>query len=182
MRRLVVLSLLLAACGRAPDAPPATPAALDETADPLVPGPTVPDAPSALLSPESRAALDQAPFPMLLLPAEYARGTIVTSGESWVALSYRDDALTISLHATNVAHPVVSDDEVVTAPPPDESVRGEPARVTVNELIRSVAWTEGDVAFALEVECARPEDDARCTERGFVLSLADRLVPAGGAR
>ncbi|UJR81330.1 hypothetical protein [Sandaracinus amylolyticus] len=183
MRRLVLLTLLLAACGRTADTPSEAHASLDETAlDPLVPGPTVPPSPIDTLSPDSQAALEQAPFAMLLLPAEYTRGTIITSGERWAALSYRDDALTISLHATNLAHPVVSDDEVVTAPPPDESVRGEPARVTLNEQIRSVAWTDGEIAFALEVECASPEDDTRCTERDFVLSLADRLVPAGGAR
>jgi hypothetical protein len=199
---LTSLSVLLVAtaCGRAPDAgehtaplrEPTTP----ELAAPIggdapeatAPEATSPTAPAALpaavaqLAPESRAALAAAPVAMLVLPAEYAAGSTVMTGEAWAALSYRDDALTISLHATSRAHPVIDDDEVLEVPPPEHTVRGEPARVTINEAIRSVAWQEGGVAYALEVECARPMDDVRCTESEFVLALADELVPAGATR
>lgn len=181
MRRLAFASVLLAACGT-PDAAPAPAAPAELLPGPTVPGPS-PERPDVgledALSPEARAELARAPFPMLLLPREYAAATRITTGERWAALAWRDDALTISLHATDHARPVVSDDEVVTAPPPDDSVRGEPARVMLNEQIRSVAWIEDGVAYALEVECARPMDDARCTEPDFALALAERLVAAG---
>jgi hypothetical protein len=142
------------------------------------PAPVTPSAVEGLPA-ASRAALDAAPVAMLLLPDDRAEASLVTSGEHWAALSYRDAELTISIHATDVSHPVVQDDELLQLPPPGASVRGEPARVTMNEQIQSVTWNEGPVSYVLEVECARPFEDVRCTESGFVLELADRLVPAG---
>lgn len=172
-RALLFASALLAlACGHEPPT---------GRSEPLQRGEAI--APTDGLPPASRAALEAAPVPMLLLPAEHAAGSLVTSGEHWAALSYRDDALTISIHATDVSHPVVADDELLQLPPPESSVRGEPARVTMNEQIQSVTWSEGGpsgsaVSYVLEVECARPFDDTRCTESDFVLELAERLVPA----
>lgn len=180
----------LAACGSEP-APGTRTAPLETAAAEATAGPTPtvtppaaapPDA-IALLAPEARAALAASPVPMLVLPADRARATTVltgerSAGERWAALHFRDEALTISLHATDVSHPVVGDDEVAHLPPPPDTVRGRPARVLFNEQIRSVAWEEGPVSYALEVECARPFDDTRCTEPDFVLELADALVAA----
>ena len=180
----------LAACGSEP-APAARTAPLETAPSAVTPesssGATVPPiAPPdaiALLAPEARAALAASPVPMLVLPADRARATTILTGERWAALHFRDDALTISLHATDVSHPVVGDDEVAHLPPPPDTVRGRPARVLFNEQIRSVAWEEGPVSYALEVECARPFEDTRCTEPDFVLELADALVAAPrGAR
>ncbi len=185
--RALVLGLFVVGCetGAAVEAP-VEEARLEEAAQAEVPrsrpGEPATAAPSAaltLLSPDSRGALEAAPVPMLLLPAEHAPSSIVTSGEHWAALSARSSDLTLSLHATDVAHPVVTDDERVQLPPPEASVRGEPARVTINEQIRSVTWNEGVVSYVLEVECAQPFEDRRCTEPDFALELAQRLVPAG---
>lgn len=196
MRLALLCSLLLAAtgCGREPDAA-ARPAPLQGQAapspdEPVAPGPAsgspavaaTPPPAVALLGAESRAALADSPVPMLVLPERYAAGTTVMRGPEWAALSYRDDELTLSLHATRRAHPVIDDEELLEIPPADQSVRGEPARVTINEAIRSVGWIEDGVAYALEVECARPMDDVRCTESDFVLALAEQLVAAGAQR
>ena len=116
----------------------------------------------------------------LELPAPYAEVAVRTAGEHFRASSARRDGLTISLHATDLSHPVLTDDELGRLPPATHEVRGVPARVLSNEGIRSVAWAEGGLDYALEVECARPLDDARCTEDAFVLELAASLVRAGG--
>lgn len=129
----------------------------------------------SILPAASRAALASSPLRMLLLPAAYAPHTIVTTGPAWTALSYRDDVLTISLHATNVTHAVIDPAELARLPPPQATVRGSPARVTLNEQIRSVAWSEHGVEYALEVECSHAFDDSRCTAETFVLDLANRL-------
>ena len=191
------MACCLAACGSEP-APAARTAPLETAAaeSAVEPGPTATATPAsvtpptvtpsvgappdaiALLAPEARAALAASPVPMLVLPADRARATTILTGEHWTALHFRDDALTISLHATDVSHPVVGDDEVAHLPPPPDTVRGRPARVLFNEQIRSVAWEEGPVSYALEVECAQPFEDTRCTEPDFVLELADALVAA----
>lgn len=185
---VLAMSSLAVGCGGDPDAIPR--AAPLEQAAPAAPAPSptapAPDAISPAITQlpaVSRAALDSSPVPMLVPPASYAPRTIVTSGEQWAAFSYHDGELTISLHATGRSHPVIGDEELLEIPPADQSVRGEPARMTVNELIRSVAWEENGVAYALEVECARPEHDPRCTEPEFLFDLAETLVAAPrGAR
>ncbi len=138
----------------------------------------------ASLGADAQATVSQAALPFLLFPREYAATTVAMSGEHFVALAYRDAELTLSLHGTDVSHPVVREDEAAQAPPPAHSVRGEPGRMLVNEAIRSVAWREAGVEWALEVECAAPMDDPRCTEEAFILSLVERLerAPRGGAR
>jgi len=107
----------------------------------------------------------------LLLPMPYAAATEALTGPRWFALSYRDPTHTISLHATDVVHHRL--DEQV--PPGRFVVRGVPARSTVNEGIRAVTWTHENVAYALEVECARPFSDERCTNADYALDLAEQL-------
>jgi hypothetical protein len=135
----------------------------------------------------SHEALARASFPVLLFPARYRSQVITAEGEPWAAVNTTDDGLHLSLHGTSREHPVLSDEEVANLPTPRTLVRGGPAWVTLNEQIRSVAWHEGAIAWSLEVECARPFDDTRCTEEDFVLRLAESLErvdpqSAGGAR
>lgn len=135
------------------------------------------------LSAEARANVEQAALPFLLFPEEYAAATVAMSGEHFAALSARGEGITLSLHGTDVSHRVLSDEELAQALPPSHSVRGVPARILVNEAIRSAAWAELGLEWALEVECADPEGDTRCTEDEFILDLAERMVVAPrGAR
>ena len=132
----------------------------------------------------SRASLARSRVPMFVLPAQYAQQTMVMEGEQWTALSYRDDEIAISLHATGTWHDAVDEQELAEIAEPNASARGLPAWETVNEGIRSLAWNQGDVAYALEIECTDPEQDVRCTESTFLSELGAALVPAhdGGAR
>lgn len=138
----------------------------------------------AALGQESQASLRRSPVPMYVLPTEYAAGTLVMDGEQWSAVSFHDDQLTISLHATATWHDQVGDDELATIGEPNARVGTHPAWETINEGIRALAWNEGEVAYVLDVECSQPEQDARCTEGTFLTALAARLVRAhvGGAR
>ncbi|MCC7539060.1 MAG: hypothetical protein IT379_22740, partial [Deltaproteobacteria bacterium] len=126
------------------------------------------------MSSASRDVVANAPVRFLLLPRPWARDVIATSGPRWSALSVRDGELTLSLHGTDATHHVLDPHETRRAQP-RHTVRGVPARVTVNEGIRSVAWSERGVHWALEVECFHNATDTRCTEEAFILDVAARL-------
>jgi hypothetical protein len=126
------------------------------------------------LAPSSRAAAMASPVPVLLFAGEWSARSIVTSGAGFYAISAREGELTLSLHATNVVHHPGDGSHARR----EHEVRGQPALVLVNEGIRSVTWSEGAVSYAVEVECARPFEDPRCTEDLFVLGIANALVEA----
>jgi hypothetical protein len=182
-RGWLAIALFAIGCVNAPE--PTTPAHVDETpvTTPLVSAtfggtlrshdPAVANLPS-----DSRLALAQSPFRMLLLPAEYASGSRVMTDTHWAAVSYQGGGLSISIHATNVWHDGASDEELAALPRTTGAVHGHPAWETENEGIQSISWNEHDVAFALEVECADPEGDPRCADAALVRDLAGRLVPA----
>lgn len=169
MRRaptFVLLALLAPACRR--DASPTTSPAPDRAR-----------ALRDVMRPESRAALDRAPL-ALLFPndLDLAASALVTSGSTWVAASVPRGDHTLSVHATNAAMAPPTQD------PPRHTtrLRGLPATVTANEGIRVATWEEGGVAYQVEVECARPSEDRRCTEEAFIRQLAEGLVRVGGVR
>jgi len=130
------------------------------------------------LSSESRTELAASPVPMVLLGAEYAERTNVMVGERWCALTaHTTEGYHLSIHATDNWHDA---DEGVDLNPsgatPTATVRGRPAWETVNEAIRSLSWDEFGVAYSLEIECDRPEDDTRCSESTFLTEIASHLV------
>lgn len=173
---VAALALALGACAAEPAS---SSSSLDEAVAPAQRSLPLASHPAvAALNVQSRTALERSPVPMLVLPASYANGTLVMTGERWTALSYRDDQLTISLHVTNYWHEQLEDGEQLYQPTPQTTVRGQPAYQTVNEAIRSLAWNEGESAYALEVECAAPETDTRCTESEFIATLAESLIAA----
>ena len=186
-RALLAALVFSSACGAEPAPAGSSVGSLDTTSAPPVaprdpaaatavaPAPSVPPAVAALPA-ASAAALASSPVAMLVLPEPYAAGSVVTSGPHWAALSFQGDGVTVSLHATDVSHDVLTAEELARLPAPEASVRGRPARIAVNELIRSVSWDEGPVSYSLEVECARPAEDRRCTEDRFLLELGAQLV------
>lgn len=176
---LGVAAWLLVACGT-DGAPPVTSAAGSLSRS---------QAAFAEMSAASRDVVSHARVPFLLLPRPWSSVAIATSGPRWSALSARDAAITISLHGTDATHHTLDPHETrrATARPqqgaaPRPTVRGVPALVTENEGIRSVAWTEGGVYWALEVECVNHERDTRCTDDAFILDVATRLEPAPTSR
>lgn len=176
-RCLAITLFAAAGCVGAPTEPATQPAtaSLTETTSGLS------------LDAESARALAEAPVAVLLFPPAYRDGMQIMAGPSWAAVSARGAGIHLNLHATNQVHGTLAPEDLAALPPANIAVRGEAARTTVNELIRSVAWQDGDVAYALEVECSMPETDPRCVREDFVIELADALVPAsrgvvGGGR
>lgn len=161
MRACLLVALGLLGCQSGPAADPAREAVSELGAlDPL-------DA-------TSRDAVLSAPVPVLLLPDEWAPASRVMAGRGYYAVSAREGELSVSLHATDIAHAPADGMQV---PAREHTVRGQPALVMVNDAIRSVTWEEGRTSYVLEVECYRALEDPRCTEDAYVLELAESLVP-----
>lgn len=171
-----LLPWLLLACRRdapTPDAPPVTPPTV---VSPATPPATPVDARRLhdLLRPESRRELDASTVPLLLPRDErMVAVAVVTAGPRWVAASISLADLTIAIHGNANLHP----------PPPGETLRhtgtlrGLPATVSRNELIRVATWEERGVAWSLDVECSnRPDLDARCVQEDYLRALAESLV------
>lgn len=130
------------------------------------------------LSEASRRVVERAPVPALVVSDDVLlANAVVMAQPSWYAVSTRGDGITVSLHASKVAHryPHIPPLERPTG----KKVRGHDAIVTENEAIWSAAWIEGGVAYSLEVECARLPDP-RCESDAFVMGLAGRLAFVGG--
>ncbi|MFK8002026.1 MAG: hypothetical protein AB8H86_20690 [Polyangiales bacterium] len=124
---------------------------------------------------ESRAVLDETTLPVLLFPTRYAGLTHASAGEHFFSLNVQTERMTLILQGTDVVHATLP--EGAQVPAPRETVRGIPARTTVNEGIRSVTWGEVGAEYSLEVECHEdPLVDSRCATPGFALDLAEELV------
>jgi len=132
--------------------------------------------PLAPVQREMRVRLAAAPVRVLFpRDRQLAEKAIVTVGDNWYALSIPlgDHSLFLQGTDASAAEPAPPD---VPARPRPHRVRGVPARILVNEQIRSVAWAEQGVEYALEVECERAFDDARCTESAYLIGNAEALV------
>lgn len=166
--RAVILAALLASCADVAS----TNHDLDQT-HPTIATPRV-DA----LSPEARAAIDQARLP-IFLPRDpaFLRAAVITHGPHFSALGASHDGITLSIAATDARF---ENAEEIAPPPPTDQVRGQPATFTQNDLIRTVAWDEAGLAWAVDVECADPERDARCASDDYLRSIVESLELAGG--
>jgi hypothetical protein len=141
----------------------------------------------AQLGPAARAALARTPFPMLVLPEEYAARSIVMAEDRWASVAWadRDDEphFAITLSATDVWHDLGDDtSQVHEVPPSTDMVRGFPATTGTNEGIRFVTWIDGEIAWTLDVHCWDHQHDVRCTEAAFAIDIANALVPAHAAQ
>jgi hypothetical protein len=125
-----------------------------------------------------RRAVDRSPVPVLLPaePAWLATATVM-SKQHWYALSSFHDGVSLALRGTRLAHRYPA----IAAQRGRSQVRGQPAFVTTDRRIVSVAWQQYGVAYSLDLECAAP-DDRRCVDGSAAIGLADELVFVGGQR
>lgn len=136
---------------------------------------------AAWLSEAQRAKIERAPVPMLW-PADEAlvRAAHVSVGPRWAAWHVQADGVTVRMHATDalVELPELVLNEV------GEVMARRPYLITRTHQIVTVTFNRFGAGYALDVECARPMDDARCAQDTFVSGLMERLVvaPRGGAR
>lgn len=142
-----------------------------------VPAPRTPwtSACTEALAPASRAELAQTPVRWLLPPSpSMLSHTTLIAGPVYAAASISLEGHTVAIHATN-AH---MDTPPNTAFAHNDRVRGVGASFTENEAIRIVTWFEQGVSYSVEVECAAPMTDARCTGTEYARSIAESLTEA----
>jgi hypothetical protein len=129
-------------------------------------------APAALL-----AKLDATPVPALVPDdptlLEVAKAT---SGPHWYAVSMTTLERNVFITGTRLETVVPS----IDAPPAKEGTAF--GRVSRDRGIARLTFHRFGVAYTLEVECAAPRTDPKCTSDEYILSLAQALAVAGGAR
>jgi hypothetical protein len=138
-------------------------------------------APLARLSPKARGEVEKSSIPVLV-PAAMADAAKLVVRPAFTAVSITGTGehlgLTVSVSATRVAHRYQN---TPRAQGP-ERVRGDkPAFITQNERIWSATWRENGVSYVVEVECARPDEDARCESDAFLRTVVEDLAFVGGA-
>ncbi|MBN1945962.1 MAG: hypothetical protein JW797_09820 [Bradymonadales bacterium] len=110
------------------------------------------------------------PLPVLL-PAdpELLDRAIVTRQDQWYAASIPSDGITIYLRGSRRAFAVEG-----LEMNPEAWERGY--LLTRNQHIASLSFVAFQVGYLIEVECADPLGDPRCTEDDYILGLLGRLA------
>jgi hypothetical protein len=124
----------------------------------------------------SRAAVDQAPVPVLV-PATGVEldKRRVMHGPNWAAFWGHREGVTITLHASGMARVFPG----ITPKAGPHTLRGREAFITRNEGIWAASWIEHGVAYDLQLECA-PPDAPPCADPTTLEELAEGLVYVGG--
>lgn len=121
-----------------------------------------------LLDAQQERRLSRSPVPALVPErADLLDGATVTTGPHWYAVSLDGEAHDVYVSGTRLEF------EVPSVKLPAE--RAEDFRITRNELIASLAFNAWGAAYVIEVECARPSEDTRCTEDDYIVELANDL-------
>jgi hypothetical protein len=124
------------------------------------------------LGAEQRAKLLDSPVPALLpnRPELFESATI-TKGEHWYAASLDGEGHDVYVSGTRLETVVPS-----LALPDDRLDLAQDFRITRNDLIISLSFNAFGAAYVIEVECAKPSTDPRCTEDDYAVELANALV------
>lgn len=158
-------------------AKPATPLPVVEVLTPdaaaLAAHPTM-DAPDALpLAQRQRLAASTLPvlLPGSMTPAQLAAG-VVTTGPHWYALSSTHDGVTLYLQGTRttVEHGQVALDEA------GDEIARQPYVISRTHQITTLSFERFGLGYHLDVECARPESDSRCTQDDYARSLHESMT------
>lgn len=137
----------------------------------------------ASLPAEARALVERSRVPVLVpRAAGLAAAAKLVVRPAFTAVSINGQGehagVNVSVSATRVAHRYQGTPEV-RGP---ERVRGDkPAFITQNEGIWSATWRENGLSYVVEVECARPGEDARCRDDAFLRTVVEDLAFVGGA-
>lgn len=124
------------------------------------------------LTQEQRAKLADAPVPTLLPDRpELLQSATITGGEHWYAASLDGEAHDVYVSGTRL-ETVVPGLEL----PEEQPGLEDDFRITRNDLIVSLSFNAFGAAYVIEVECARPSADPRCTEDDYAVELANALV------
>lgn len=132
---------------------------------------------------DARALIERSTVPVMLPRtrglAERARFVAKpTFFAASIAGSEEHEGLHLAISATKIVHRHRGIDPLKAT----ATVRGgKPAWVLQNETIWSVSWEEHGVSYVVDLECARPSEDARCESDAAILAIVEELTFVGGS-
>lgn len=129
---------------------------------------------------EARQRLDSITVPVLLPREPALLGHVtLTSGPTWYAAAFHPEGHHITIHATKlgVHRPALAEE----IPPERRRRAGEP-EITRTHGIVTVMFEAFGASYTIDVECAAPLEDVRCTEDAYALSVFEELGVAGGVQ
>ncbi len=132
------------------------------------------------LSAEQLVAVDSASVPAVLPDKDaYIAGAMTMFGDVWFAASIGFDEHDVAITGTRMFYfvPGVSDMQ-------KEQIEGANDHILTRESgIVNLSFQWFGASYFVEVACARPFEDVRCTEDAYIMDLAESLaVVAGGKR
>ncbi len=170
------------------DKKPATPLPITEQLEPdaaeLAAHPTMRLPASMPASQQERLAASPMP---VLLPETMSQGhlekAIVTTGEHWFAVSSTHDGVTLYIHGmrTTTEYPQLELDKA------GEELAMRPFSLSRTHQIVTLGFERFGLGYSMDVECAKPMTDTRCTQDDYAIALFEsmRLVKfeeQGGVR
>ena len=128
----------------------------------------------SLLPDDQRVKLDDIAVPVLLPDDGRLLATaLITHHHDWYAAAMELKGVDIYIRGTRNAYHVASMDI-----PEAAAAAADNYILTRTHQIVTVSWRSFNVSYSLDVECAQPMKDTRCTEDQFALDLAERLAVA----
>jgi len=131
---------------------------------------------------EARASIERSTLPVLVpRTGGLTERTQLAVKPAFYAASIRGEGEHAGIHVSVSATKIMHRYPGMPRAEKTERVRGDkPAWVLQNEGIWSVTWEEHGVTYVVELECARPYEDARCASAEHVVKIADELAFVGG--
>jgi hypothetical protein len=133
---------------------------------------------AARLNDTQRDVVSRSTVPVLLPDDDaYLKIAILTAGQAWYAASMPLEGRTVVVGGTRQAFevPGLSDQQK------EPMLNPHAYEITRTKGIVSLSFKAFGAAYMIDVECAAPMDDLRCTEDKYILSLAENLaIVAGG--
>lgn len=130
-----------------------------------------------LLPLEQREKLAEITVPVLAFDdAGLLANALLTHHVNWYALATETgDGVDLHLRGTRNAY-VYPDMEV----PEAARAAAKNYTLTRTHAVVTVSWRSFDVSYSLDVECAKPLEDPRCTQDQFALKVVEDLGLIGG--
>lgn len=124
------------------------------------------------------AQLNQTRLPVLLIDAEATRSSpsFAQQGTSYVAHYALNGA---SLSVTGLSSPLIVDKGPLVAMKP-AGARSGPYLFEIAEDVSDLSFVRFGASYTMRISCDKDEDK-RCTDAAYLTSIANKLVPAGGA-